>query len=216
MERYFLFDENNTYTDWHLILTEKNADPPEPKTNYIELDGMSGSIDLTEALTGDVHYSDRKITASFWTDEGNVQDRYNLVNGIVRAIHGRKVTIVDPDDNDHYMLGRITISDVEHNKTYSVFNLSAVCEPWRYGFDTLYNRVSVAGINDLVLTNRGSKVIIPRISVTGNLTITFGGVSTTLTTGEYRILSLRMLSGDNIIRLTGNAEVTFIYEEASL
>ena len=63
MERHFIFDKYNTWADWDLIVTAKDITPPEPKTYYVELDGMSGSLDLSESLSNEICYEDRELKA---------------------------------------------------------------------------------------------------------------------------------------------------------
>ena len=113
MKRAFLFDKYNTAYDWGLVLTGQSLTPPAPKTNYVQLDGRSGSLDLTEALTGEVTYSDRTLTASFALTEGAHDDQVALVRTITAALHGRKVRIVAPDDPEHYLLGRVTVTPTD-------------------------------------------------------------------------------------------------------
>ena len=103
MERYFKFDKFNTFTDWDLILTAKDVTPPEPKIYKVDIDGMDGTLDLSEALSGQVVYKDRTVSAKFWTDHGTRADRNYLLRRIRQAIHGKKVRIVEPDDPDHYL-----------------------------------------------------------------------------------------------------------------
>ena len=70
MERYFVLDKYNTWYDWRLICTAKDVTPPEPKTYYVELDGMDGTLDLSESLTGEISYKDRTVSAAFFTNNG--------------------------------------------------------------------------------------------------------------------------------------------------
>ena len=56
-ERAFLFDQYDSWFGWHFLLTKKKIQPPELKTNYVDLGGVSGSIDLSESLTGEPAYN---------------------------------------------------------------------------------------------------------------------------------------------------------------
>ena len=47
-ERSFWFDNYSTWDHWRCILTRKDVTPPQPKTSFIELDGMNGTLDLTK------------------------------------------------------------------------------------------------------------------------------------------------------------------------
>ena len=46
-------NNKHTFRDYGLYVTNTNpVSPPEAKTEYIEIPGRNGAIDLTEALTG--------------------------------------------------------------------------------------------------------------------------------------------------------------------
>ena len=218
MERYFKIDKYNTFYDWDLILTAKSVTPPEPKTYYVELDGADGTLDLSEALTGGVVYKDRTVSATFWTDHGTRADRNNFLRRIRQAIHGKKVRIVEPDDPDHYLFGRVRIKDEVNKLAYAEISIECVCEPYRYNLtDSVRNVVVKEGqaIN-LVFTNNGHKIVTPEIKVTGSIELTFNGSKTSLVAGTYKITDLRLLPGSNVVGISGSGSATFTYKEADI
>ena len=144
MKRYFIFGEFNTWADWRCTLTAKNIPDAEPKYNYIELPGAHGTIDVTEALTGEVAYNDRTLTASFMCSEGTYLDREMLLRNIMAALHGKKMQIIEPDDPEHYFMGRVRVRDVQKFQTYATFTLEAQCDPWRYAVEETHRLVEVA------------------------------------------------------------------------
>lgn len=218
MERFFILGKLNTWYDLHLIVTAKTIPDAEPKTNYVNLDGMSGSLDLSEALTGEITYSDRTITASFWTDYGNRKDREALVQKISASLHGKKIKIIEPDDPNHYFYGRVKIKNKTNNLSYAVFTIEAICEPWRYAINETTRRVDVdtSELTNVVINNHGVKTLSPDIIVTGSVDITYKGVTTSLTDGNYKITDIKLYQGVNIISVSGNGSVTFSYREATL
>ena len=173
--REFILDKYHTWHDWCLTLTAQDVTPPEPKTNYIELDGAHGTLDLTEALTGEVAYSDRTVTASFWTSEGTFQERLTVLQNIVNALHGKKVPIIPPDDPEHYFLGRVRVKSQAWDQVHAELTIEAVCDPWRYAINETERRVEVSGDADVVLNNEGVKTLSPLITVTGSVTLTYNG-----------------------------------------
>lgn len=216
MRRFFIFDKYNTWYDWRLTLTSKSVTPPEPKTNYVQLDGAHGTLDLSEALTGEVAYNDRTLTAAFMGSEGTLQDRQKTVRQITAALHGRKVQIVEPDDPEHFFLGRVKVKTAAQYQAYIELVLEAVCEPWRYAVNETVRRVPVSGSVDAVLRNDGDKTLCPMLSVEGKVTLTIGGGTTTLTAGTYKIPELKLTTGANVVGLSGSGAVTFTYREALL
>lgn len=218
MERFFILDKFNTWYNWRLILTAKDITPPEPKTNYVNLDGMSGTLDLSESLTGEVTYKDRTITASFWTDEGSYKDRERLLREIIAALHGKKIKIIEPDDPEHYFYGRVKIKSRKNILAYAEFTIEAVCEPWRYSIYDTVRRIEVSSRNaaNLVIHNNGVKTLCPVITVTGSVNIIYNGVTTPLTAGSYKITNIKLYQGVTVIGVSGNGSVNLTYKEADL
>lgn len=218
MERYFILDKFNTWYDLRLIVTAKTIPDAEPKTNYVKLDGMSGSLDLSEVLTGEITYDDRTISATFWTDNGNRKDREALLQKITASLHGKKIKIIEPDDLNHYFYGRVKIKSKKNNLAYAEFTIEAVCDPWRYALEETVRRVDVdtAAVTDVVINNNGVKTLSPVITVTGSVDITYNGQKTPLTAGTYKISDITLRQGVNIIGVSGNGSATFSYREADL
>lgn len=218
MERFFILDKFNTWYDFGLILTAKNITPPEPKTNYVDIDGMSGTIDLTESLTGETTYNDRTISASFWTDKGNRKDRDILLRKIITALHGKKIKIIEPDDTEHYYNGRLILKSYENNLAYLEFSIEITAEPWRYrNFETeRYIEVNSTEVSKVVIHNSGVKSLSPTIEVDGDIDILHEGVKTSLSTGNYKISSVKLKPGTTVIGVSGNGSATIRYRECDL
>ncbi len=215
-KRVFLFDDFNTWYDWRLTLTAKDVNPPEPKTNYVELDGMSGTLDLTEALTGEVAYNDRTVAASFWSSEGTYQEREVLVGQIITALHGRKVKIVEPDDPYHYFLGRVMVKNLERSQVHVAFDIEAICDPWRYAIQETEHWVDASASATEVIRNEGVKTMTPVLTVTGSVALTYDDRTVELTEGTYKLTDLKLRHGATVIGVSGNGTVTFTYREATL
>lgn len=217
MERYFVLDKYNTWYDWRLYLTFKDIPDAEPKTNYVNIDGMDGTLDLSESLTGGITYNDRTLTATFWTDTGNRTDREALLRKITASLHGKKIKIIEPDDPEHYLTGRVFIKNKINNLAYTEFTLEAICEPWRYAVDDVTRRVDVTSAKtDIVITNTGVKTVCPVVIVNGSVDISYKDMTTSLTSGTYKISDIKLRQGVNIISVSGYGSVTFSYREAVL
>lgn len=215
--RFFILDKFNTWFDWRCTLTAKEIGPAEPKTNYIEIDGAHGSLDFSEALTGEPVYGDRELSASFMCSEGTHQERERLLRRITTALHGRRVKIVEPDDPEHYFMGRVAVVDKQNHQAYMEFTIEAVCEPWRYAQHETTRTVVVSGNGvDVVICNDGDKTLSPVITVAGSVSVTCNGVTSPLTAGVYKLTSLRLTHGANVVGVSGMGSVVFTYREAAL
>lgn len=214
MERFFILDKYNTFYDWRLYLTDKSIDEPTPDTKYINIDGMSGTLDLTEALTGEVTYRDRTISATFFTDYGNYKERGRLLRSIIASLHGHKIKIVEPDDPTHYFIGRVKIKSQENIIPYAKFTIEATCEPWRYAVDESIRSVTVNNNTvSVIINNNGVKSLSPDISISGTVKIVTDNVNVELTDGDYKISDLKLKVGANEIDVSGQGSITFKYRE---
>lgn len=216
MERAFNFGQHNTWIDWHLLLTDKEISPPEIKSNYIELDGVSGTVDLTEALAGKPVYKDRSLYATFFTDEGTYEERERMISQITNRLHGRKMPIVEPDDLTHYFSGRVWVKHTRNHITYAEVEIEAVCDPWRYDNEETVRTYTVNGAQEVALYNYGAATLCPDITVTGSITAACNGVTTSMTDGTYKIATFKLFEGENIIGLSGSGTLTLKYRRATL
>lgn len=215
--RGVLFGDYHTGNDWGLILNAKSLTPPEPKTNFIDIDGRDGSIDLSETLTGEVRYYDRIASFTFLMTDGSHRDRELLTNEIVNKIHGKRLNIVLPDEPDHYLVGRCNVTGVANDRAYGVLEIECTCEPWKYAeretSKTYTANGSTVAINCI---NTGRKTVIPTVTVTGSLIITIGTSSVSLSAGEYKLSALRLKAGSNGFSIKGTGSITLKYREAVL
>ena len=217
MRRFFLFDKFNTWHDWRLTLTAKDTSDPEPKTNYVTIEGMSGTLDLTEALTGGVAYNDRTVMASFWSSEGTYQEREAVVKQITASLHGKKVKIIEPDDPDHYFLGRCMVRNLGRSQVHVALDIEAICDPWRYAVNETNRSVTIKnGTTSVVIVNNGVKTLSPTITVVGDVTLTYEGSTVELAEGAYKVAGIKLRQGPNVIDVSGSGTVTFTYREAGL
>lgn len=214
--RYFTLDKYNTWYDWHCTLTEKSVPPAEPKENYVEIDGADGALDFTEALTGETPYANRPVSAHFMCSEGTHKDRVALLRKIRTALHGRKIQIIEPDDQDHFFLGRVKITEEIFHGAYVEFTIDATCDPWRYAINETNRRADVSGSVDVVIHNHGDRTVVPVLTVTGSVAVTWNGSTMQLAAGSYKMADLRLRRGANVVRLSGSGSVTFTYREAVL
>lgn len=219
MERYFILDRYNTWNDWGLILTGKtDLEPPSVRTNYVDIEGMSGSMDLSEALTGEPTYSDRTFSASFCACDGSYEERHELMMSILSAIHGRRLKIVEPDDPNRYLYGRASVRDVSVTPSHITFNIEMRCEPWRYSHGEMLQSIPVNSAEPVPVSiyNGGRKTVCPDILVSGQVTFTCNGITSSATTGSYKITTFKLYQGKNIVQVSGNGTLTLTYREAIL
>ena len=67
---------------------------------------------------------------------------------------------------------------------------------------------------DVVIQNLGTKTVVPEIMVEGDVVLTFNGIETNLTTGTYKLNSVKFASGLNYATVSGTGDVVFTFREA--
>lgn len=136
----------NTFRDWHLVSPSRPlVVPPQPKFNYVDILGKSGSLDYTEALTKIPRYSDREGSWEFVVlNPGDVDDllysepigSYNwvkLYNELLQYLHGRYFdNIVLEDDPDYTYRGRIWLNEWRSDAGWSRIVMNYRLEPFKY------------------------------------------------------------------------------------
>lgn len=232
----------HTWTDWGLILTEKpDVQFPVVKTNYVDLTGGNGQIDLTESLTGDVKYKNR--TGSFvFTKIGDRENWNNLKSRIANFLHGRKVEIILDEDLSFYYAGRLSINDWKSDKKTGQLTLDYDLDPYKYElttanenweWDTLnfevgvireWNEIPVVHGKDLELVG-SRKPIVPTITVESSdgtglvLSGRYGKnpfKTFRLADGTYKNLNFVIYEGLNTWESWSDGTITIEYRGVSL
>ncbi|MBR0575678.1 hypothetical protein KCG48_04900 [Proteiniclasticum sp. BAD-10] len=212
MRRGIIFDNLHTADDWDLILTAQEMEPPKVKTKYIDLPIGDGSIDLTEAIYGDVSLEDREGTFEF-DMLCPPAERADLLSAIGSYIHGKKRKIILPDDDQHYYYGRMAISSFKANGIIGKLEIEAVCDPYKYKLDpTIYSGSIGAGGSITLSCSNSRKRVIPKITVSGAVSIAFEGNTYNLSTGTWQTTSIIFKEGQNPITITGAAGTTYSIE----
>lgn len=111
-----------TWDNWHLVPTSRPlVVPPSIKTNYVDLPGTNGMLDLTTYLTGAPLYNNREGSFEFMVigsdpstgaSYGSWISRYQT---IMNALAGKSATLRLADDPNYYYTGRLWVSDWTSN-----------------------------------------------------------------------------------------------------
>ena len=204
------FGDTHTYDSWGLFLIDFTMELPPAKTKYVDLPIGNGSVDMTEAIFGDVSYGER--TAAFqFAVKLPFSDRIALQNTIAAYLHGRRMRIVLPDDPYHYYMGRVQLtSGMIREGTVDNLAMEAICEPYKYKmFPTVVSGAVPAGgtVTRSCLNSRMR--VIPEITVSAAATIIFGGSTYSVNAGTWKLTNVVFVEGDNEITITAAAGTTY-------
>lgn len=230
------FGTKHTWKDWKLVPTSRPVfAPPDPKTIYVDIPGSDGSLDLTQSLSGDVKYSDRKGNFEFYV--ANKKNWVSVYSEIMDYLHGQSMKIILDDDPDYYYVGRATVNKWTSNKNNSTISIDVIAEPYKmerfssyedwewdpFNFETgvirEYKDLLVDGSMSLTISG-GRKAVIPSFVVAtedgAGMTMWYDGTEYHLSDGVNRVVNIRITEGDFNFVFVGSGTVTVEYRGGRL
>lgn len=125
------FGDKNTWDDWHLIPSSLPVfSPPGVKTNYIDIPGKSGSIDVTESLTGHPLYNSREGSFEFYVipDYATWVETFTMIS---RYLHGQAMDAVLEDDRGYRYHGRFSVNSYKSEKDWDKIVIDYHVDPYK-------------------------------------------------------------------------------------
>ena len=210
------FDGMASFSDWGLYLTSLTIDAPKPKEIYVEIPNGDGALDLTEALTGEVHYESRPFEAVF-----NIKpEAYSveLERWLIGYLNGKQRIIRTKAEPGYYLIGRCATS-FKNDGILAILTVKATCQPWKYkNAPTVVNStIGASGTTSITLTNERKRVI-PTITASAAVTVVFNGQTISVNAGTQRLTNIALSYGYNLLTITGaeGTTVLFKYQEGAL
>lgn len=210
----------HTANDWDLIMSEKNIGLPAPRFVMVDMPDRDGELDHTDVMRGRVSYKNRTLSFSFICTS-HQSTWAALVREIAGFVHGKRMKIIDPDDPWNYYIGRCTLGEPTYKGAAIMFlELTVNAEPYRLNdFLTEVNYLITDPTADNTVTLLNDTMpVIPTLSVKGNMTLSFGTYSATLTDGTYRLPGLVLKQGLNDIKITTEdiGSIRFRYRQGAI
>lgn len=134
------FGDKNTWDDWHLIPNGRPIfTPPKQKTNYIDIPGANGSLDMSEALTGYPLYENREGSFSFIIMNPNAasypecdpKKLDTIYMEIASYLHGKTMSAVLEDDPGYKYEGRFHIEGITAGSDWSTIDIGYNVDPYK-------------------------------------------------------------------------------------
>lgn len=229
------FGDKNTWDDWHLIPSERpSVVPPPVVTKFVDIPGMDGSLDLTEALVGRPTYGRRSGKWKFIlaNDYGEWQIRYST---IMNYLHGQEMEVRLEDDPDYFYFGRLDVEEfktdpdqnwstitIEYNLMPFKYDLVSSIDDWiwdTFNFETGvirdYRSLAVNGSLSIMMV--GSEIpLVPDIILSEGMTVEYNGVTVVYdNAGTYHAIELAIVPGDHEMTFTGTGIVTVYFRGGS-
>lgn len=205
----------NTLDEYGLfLLSDVKIGAPEKKTNYVDIPGADGSLDMSDYPQGRPVYKNRTISFRLFrrTDEVTFA---RILDCLRNQYHGKTVRLVLPNDCDHYWKGDMSIGDTANYHSCTI-PVTVLAEPYKLQLEETEATFAVTGAKTISLYNEG-KPAVPEISTTADIVIAWGSSSVAVSTGSGILIpSFILYAGYTDVTITGSATVTFKYQEGTL
>lgn len=202
---------------WTLSALELTA--AQQRTQFVEVPGRDGELDLSAALTdGAPRYGNRTLTATLERSDGTRMDREYAINTMVNWLDGWRMDVRLPDDDTHYLTGRVHVAKLYNDMAHAAVSVTVICDPWRYSnHETVLTMAAGSSAVPARLPNGGRKTVVPLIQITGGtVNLVAGSYSWALGAGTYQLPDLIVPQGGLDITYSGSGELRVSYREAVL
>lgn len=206
------FDDIHSYNDLNLVMGKPTIPPAEAKTNFVDIPGGDGSVDLTEAL-GEIRYKDRACTFPFTVfPHEDFEEKKRIVSNL---LNGRRFKIRLDKDPNYYWVGRCSINEYASDKNLHKIVVGAIVSPYKLKKEKTIVNIP-AGNNVIVTLKNGRKSVVPTIVNRESAKIVFDGNTYDMNAGTHTLLNIELKEGDNIVSVTSTSDVQFSYQEGDL
>lgn len=199
--------------------------PSIPATKYVEVPGMSGKLDYTQVLTGQISHKNRTGTINFMLLTGvTYPTTYSLCQ---QHFDGKEMNVILDDDPSFFWKGRFWLNTWKSEEGRSIIAIDYDIDPYKYPIDhslshdwlwnDLFDNVIYYGIFDVSgsvarnLINPSGSSITPKFTCSSAMTVTKGGSTYSLPAGTTTSPGFSLSPGDNQMTFTGTGRVEVDY-----
>ena len=209
------FGTIHSYNDLHLILAPFTPSPARPQTNFLQVHGRDGYLDLTEA-NGEVKFNSREFTFRFIVAPNDNMTFDERVSVVSNFLNGQQCKITLDRDPDYYWFGRCVVDKYAQNKIIGEVIIKATVDPFKLKQSATVVTVSLDSTQIVELKN-SRMTAVPTIECSNSgVVATFDGKTYSLGYGKNRILGIRLTEGSNMLTLSGTGTVTITWQEGVL
>lgn len=227
-----MFGDKHSFSDWCLLWEKFEITYPDAKTYSIDIPGANGILDLTDALTPVVKYSNRSVDFVF-SFCGDYEEWHSTLNKVANYLHGKKMKIISDTETDYYYVGRLKLDTEKTDDTICQLTITGDVEPYKYelldsvdawlwdpfqfetGVIREYKDIIVNGSTTVEVI--GSEMpVSPVFICSSDMTMAFDGNTYSLFAGENRIYGFYIRDGDYKMTFEGTGTVSIEYRGGKL
>lgn len=177
------------------LLDDYVIGPPEPRTHLVEVPGRDGSLDLTEAVSGDVAYRDRAMRFKLLVARGGADFR-RVLTDFMGAVHGRRLAFQLSMDPGYTWTGRFAVDEAYSKVHHGVVSLAVTADPYKRLPDR--RLVCAAGGGAWFLLPSGRMPVQPTITCPCETEVRAeGGDPVLLQAGTWKVRDVVLRMGEN-------------------
>lgn len=229
------FDGVNSWADFKLMI--ESAEIGYPKKNKVTIQIPNSNIKYDYAdVFGDL-YEERTLEYSFYIvrpDALSVEELEYRKSQIANWLQpGIRHKLSDTAIPYYYFIAEVQGDyDYTEENGYSIFKVKFTCYPYKihavdesddiwdaFEFENdiaQHLTFEVAGNREAKIYNAGTARVLPKLIVTGNITVELNGFSETLGPGTHEQTKIVLLRGWNKAKLNGSGTIRFSFSKEVL
>jgi hypothetical protein len=188
--------------------------PPEPVTHTVDVPGRNGALDLTEALSGDVTFSNRKMAFELlWV--GDAMAGFEAAKtALSNYLHGRRLAFTWSLDPGYEYTGRFSLTGYSSGIDYGTVSLEVDADPYKIKGPMSASLEAPGGTAAL---SCGRMPCVPTITTSGTATVSADGYGPEeFPAGTHRVRGLVLRQGDNDVTVECTQPVELSWEWGDL
>ena len=149
---------------------------PKVRTDYKEIRGMDGALDVSDSPQGYPVFENRTLKLRLFHVPPfigwDIEEYLQLRSTFMARWQGKRIRITTPDDTTHYWVGRLSVKDPEDGSYF--IDCEAVVYPYR-----LKNAATSVTIDDMTTSYKTytlaneDRYVVPEITIAQDTTIQF-------------------------------------------
>lgn len=207
------FNTTNLYTDMGIVLENFDIGLPEMKVTKVSIPGRNGDLDMSKALTGYTHFSNRIITLTLGL-RGDESEREKQRVRLFNLVMNQSVK-VSFSHLTGYFLGTVHFLAYERTPSQSTIQAKVDCYPFRYLNNDITATYSLTSAIRTVYIHNNNMPVPLTITTTDNAIIEHKDKRYAVGRGEHQ-LGIILDTGDNRLKVSGSGTLTTKYRREVL